>query len=171
MSRASSSDEYVPKSGNKERQHSSNCASCGTESSSHSAQINHVDCIMCRFKTRYSGRDLPKLSKKQRVKSKKSTPHELDLNIERIKTSKSIHREPNVDPNAPFPHLQRRLLSEKVYHFYDREDTSTESTESGMGANNVTSLENDKLVIDLGDPNTNAENEDEVMPKLTLWLV
>ena len=137
-----------------------NCNTCNTS--------NHynVDCIMCKFKNKFNGYNLSKQSKRRVKKLEK-------LDIDKIKSStksKTKSATVMVESAQPFPHLQKNLLQERVPQFYDKDLLEDAGEISFVNNENNRSADKDELIV-LDQNLDDFENDEDVMPKLTLWLV
>ena len=114
---------------------------------------------MCKFKNKFNGYNLTKeAGGRRRVRKLKK----LDKDLVVPKTSaKSSSRQ-----EEPFPHLQKSLMQEKVYNFYDRNEDYEETASTALR-----SADKDELIVVENSFKRVSEDDEDVMPKLTLWLV
>ena len=137
-----------------------NCNTCNTSNN------YNADCIMCKFKNKFNGYNLSKNGKRRVKKIEK-------IDIDKIKSSaksKTKSATVSVESAQPFPHLQKSLLQERIPQFYDK-DLLEDTGEMSFINNEISrSADKDELIV-LEQNLDDIENDEDVIPKLTLWLV
>jgi hypothetical protein len=137
-----------------------NCNTCNISNN------YNADCIMCKFKNKFNGYNLSKNGKRRVKKIEK-------IEIDKIKSSaksKTKSATVSVESAQPFPHLQKNLLQERIPQFYDK-DLLEDTGEMSFINNEISrSADKDELIV-LEQNLDDIENDEDVIPKLTLWLV
>ena len=101
------------------------------------------------------------------------------LDIDKIKSSAKSKTKSAATSGGesvqPFPHLQKSLLQERAPQFYDKDNFDNNNTNNDdinflINNEQPRSADKDELIV-LEQNIDDIDNDEDVMPKLTLWLV